>query len=50
MMKGYLKDHTPGMQFLFTLMIFVCCWLVFQIIAVVSGIFIYDIGFSEISR
>ena len=48
MMKGFLKDNTPGMQFLFTLLVVVASWLIFQLIALAGGVLIYDIPFKEI--
>ncbi len=49
MMKGFLKDYSPGMQFLFVMLVFVASWLIFQIIAIVSGIAIYGISIKEIT-
>ena len=49
MMKGFLKDYSPGMQFLFVMLVFVASWLIFQIIAIVSGVAIYGISIKEIT-
>lgn len=48
MRRVILKDSNPALQFVYTLLIFVAAWLVFQVIALLSGALIYKIGFSEI--
>lgn len=48
MIKGLLKDSTPGMQFLFTMIVVIASWLIFQFLALFSGMFIYGISFGHI--
>ncbi len=49
MMRGFLKDSPPGMQFLFTMMVVIASWLVFQLLAVLTGMYLYGIGFTNIT-
>ncbi len=50
MMKGFLKDYSPGLQFLFSMLVVIATWLVFQIIALVAGIFLYGVGLNEVTN
>ena len=50
MMKGFLKDYSPGLHFLFSMLVVIASWLVFQIIALVAGIFLYGVGLNEVTN
>jgi hypothetical protein len=45
---GNLQYSKPGVQILFSLMIVLTAWLIFQLIAILSGALIFGVGFSDI--
>ncbi len=48
-MRGFfLKDASAGMQFLFVVLVVISAWLIFQVISLVSGLLIFNIGFFEV--
>jgi membrane protease YdiL (CAAX protease family) len=50
MRRVILRDSSPGLQFVFSLLIVVAAWLVFQLVALLTGALLYNIGFSEIQN
>lgn len=48
MLRAYLKDNGPATQFVFSLMIVIAAWLIFQLLALLTGSLFFGIGFNEI--
>lgn len=48
MRPSYLKDSKPSLQFLFSLLIVLASWLVFQLLALLSGAILFGVSLSEI--
>ncbi|MFW5645091.1 MAG: CPBP family intramembrane glutamic endopeptidase [Bacteroidota bacterium] len=48
MRPSYLNDSRPAMHFLFSLLIVLASWLVFQLLALLTGAFFFDVGIQEI--
>ncbi len=48
MRPSYLKDSRPAIQFLFSLLIVLASWLIFQLLAILTGAFFFDVGLNEI--
>ena len=48
MKKGFLADAHPTTQLLFAGLILIGSWIVFQIIGMVSGMFLFGLSFDEI--
>jgi hypothetical protein len=48
MRESYLRDSGPGSQFLFSLLIVFASWLIFQLLALLTGAWIFDVGIQEI--
>lgn len=44
----HLKDSSPGVQFLFSLLIVIASWLIFQLLALLTGALIFDVGLNDI--
>jgi len=48
MVRAQFENSKPSLQFVFVLMIVLASWLVFQLIALFSGMLIFNIGFTEV--
>lgn len=49
MIRGNFQYSSPGMQFLLSLLIILSTWLIFQLIAILSGALFFDVGFQQIT-
>ena len=48
MKRGYFKDSSPGLQFVFSLLLVLAAWLVFQLVALLTGALFFNIGLRDI--
>ena len=48
MLRACFKDKEPAVQFVFSLMVVFSAWLLFQLIAIGTGSWLFDVKFDEI--
>jgi hypothetical protein len=50
MKKGFLSDAHPSTQLLFAGLILIGSWIVFQILGMISGIFLFGLSINDIAN
>jgi len=48
MKKSFLSDAHPSRQLVFTALIIIGSWIVFQLVGMISGVFIFGLSFNDI--